>query len=1043
MNSENVQEKESVASDSVKDAAASHTELSKTVAPDSSDSKVEEDAKGGADMEAKESKNMSVTDSKVIANGREDHTSVEGTKEETLPSEADNVEIPSHWHANPCAHIIGLGGVITEEELMPLLNPHGNVVSFVFENERKDSAVVRYQRSDSTDEDVVGRLRSAFSNTRIKDKTITAEPFRPDSLLFIGNLTPEIDDAVLRQMFGPHGTVERAFVVRNAKGRSKGYGFVEYSLKSQANAAKLAMGNINMDGRVLRVEWSDCWKVVDMFSTVLFVDRINKDCRNIQQILKDLFGQYGKVRDCQMAIGINQQFRGFAFIDFYHSTFADRAHEALDGQEVEGSNIRVSFANPSKTAQSYKSRFGSQVAQVVTTFAGRGSFPDLTVRPAMVGASLRGHMAIPLVGNRFVGQAHSNLMGMGIGVHFGRGAAVGPGMIGRSLVPPFLGAGAAMLGPGTAAASMIGRAAGMMVANVPPRVGIPGSFGPQGSRFPVGRGPTPINSAAIAQVATAQAKAREEEAKARAEAQAKLSQAGARQTAAEQERLEQFRRLAAQQAQLAPVHTLNPFMQQASQTYYSQQPPSAGLGQHYKESETTYSYQPQQFVQQQPTPQAQPVQQLHQASVQQVPPGQQVRQSFASQYYPQPAQQYSQVQQSQSQSQTQQPQQHSQPKVATPPAQPQQSLQPSRPQQTQLTADQYSQQQAYLQQHDQAKAVAANSQQYGQYGQNYVQQYLQQQHSDVQYNQAYAQVTQPYSQASQQQIPAQGTQQQDYADYYTQQQPANQDAQGVTGTSDGVSATAGALQPQDNSQHQQAYETYYQQRAQEAVAQPGTTAAQSGTAAASPQQSLEAQWAAYYAAQSALEQGGTPSVYDQQQAAYVQQAQGYGSTGSAGFYQQPAPVEVGHKRTADQLDYSAQTQASYAHPQQAAAAVPDYSQQQVINGITPYQQAPASGTAVYQQPVSTVSSYQQPASAYQQQVGAGVAAYAHQQTPIPGYTLTAAGGYQQVGVLPGSVFQQQVAGYSQTPAPAVQSYLQLNQATVPAVPFDYNKRPRY
>lgn len=27
------------------------------------------------------------------------------------------------------------------------------------------------------------------------------------------------------------------------------------------------------------------------------------------------------------------------------------AHEALDGREVEGSNIRVSFANPSKSAQ--------------------------------------------------------------------------------------------------------------------------------------------------------------------------------------------------------------------------------------------------------------------------------------------------------------------------------------------------------------------------------------------------------------------------------------------------------------------------------------------------------------------------------------------------------------------------------------------------------------------------------------------------------------------------------------------------------------------
>ncbi|KAL2612465.1 hypothetical protein R1flu_024157 [Riccia fluitans] len=1025
--------------DYVKDAAALVTEFSKKVAPDSSTSEIEGDVKGEVVMEAKEGKKGSESEIRVAGNGRGEHTNVDGAEEEYLPSEADSVDVPSYWHANPCVHIIGLGGVITEEDLMPLLNPHGSIVSFVFENDRKETAIVRYERSDSTDEEVVGRVRSALSNTRIKDKMLTVEPFRSDSLLFIGNLTPEIDDVVLRQMFGPHGTVERAFVVRNAKGRSKGYGFVEYSLKSQANAAKVAMGNINMDGRVLRVEWSDCRRVVDMFSTVLFVDRINKDRPNIQQTLKNLFSQYGKVRDCQMAIGMNQQFRGFAFIDFYHSISADEAHEALDGREVEGSNIRVSFANPSKTAQSYKSRFGNQTVQVVATFAGRGSFPDHMVRPAMVGASMRGHMAIPLMGNRFLGQAHSNLMGMGIGMQFGRGAPVGPGMIGRNLVPPFLGAGAAMLGPGTAAASMIGRGPGMIVANVQPRVGMPGSFGPLVSRFPSRRGPTPINPAAIAQVATAQAKAREEEAKARAEAQAKLSQAGSRQNAAEQERLEQFRRLAAQQAQLAPVHTATP-MQQPSQTYYSQRPPSVGLDQHYKEADTTSSYHPQQSAQQQHAPPAQPHQQPYQATIQQVASGQQTRPPFASQYYSQPAQQYSQVQPSQSQ--PQQAQKDSQTKVAS--LLPQQPLQPPRSQQTQIVADQYSQQQVYYQQHVQApaKAVVANQQQYVQYGQ----QYLQQQQSDVQYNQTYAQVVQPYSQPSQQQIPAQSTQQ-DFGDYYAQHQTAGQEAQGVTAASETVSATAVALQPQDLSQHQQAYEAYYQQRAQEAVAQTGTTAIQSATAAASPQQNLEAQWAAYYAAQSALEQAGTPSAYDQQQSAYVQQPQGYAATGSAGYYQQPAAVEVGHKRTADQIDYSTQAQASYAHPQQSAAAVPDYSQQ-VINGVTPFQQPSATGSAVYQQPVSTVSSYQQPAaSAYQQQLGAGVAAYVQQQTSVPGYTLTAAGGYQQVGVLPASVYQQQVPpvsnGYQQTPAPVVQGYLQPNQTAVPPVQFDYSKRPRY
>ena len=53
----------------------------------------------------------------------------------------------------------------------------------------------------------------------------------------------------------------------------------------QATAAKVAMGNINMDGRVLRVEWSDCKKVSDMFSTVLFVDRLPREGSNVSVLI--------------------------------------------------------------------------------------------------------------------------------------------------------------------------------------------------------------------------------------------------------------------------------------------------------------------------------------------------------------------------------------------------------------------------------------------------------------------------------------------------------------------------------------------------------------------------------------------------------------------------------------------------------------------------------------------------------------------------------------------------------------------------------------
>lgn len=53
-----------------------------------------------------------------------------------------------------------------------------------------------------------------------------------------------------------------------------------------------------MDGRVLCVEWSDSRMIADMFSTVLFVDRISKENTNLWHLFasgKELYAQQTEV----------------------------------------------------------------------------------------------------------------------------------------------------------------------------------------------------------------------------------------------------------------------------------------------------------------------------------------------------------------------------------------------------------------------------------------------------------------------------------------------------------------------------------------------------------------------------------------------------------------------------------------------------------------------------------------------------------------------------------------------------------------------------
>ena len=72
--------------------------------------------------------------------------------------------------------------------------------------------------------------------------------------LYVGNLSYDVDNSALEQMFTPHGTVESAKVINDRDtGRSKGFGFVEMSNNDEAQAAISALDGQDCGGRNLKV----------------------------------------------------------------------------------------------------------------------------------------------------------------------------------------------------------------------------------------------------------------------------------------------------------------------------------------------------------------------------------------------------------------------------------------------------------------------------------------------------------------------------------------------------------------------------------------------------------------------------------------------------------------------------------------------------------------------------------------------------------------------------------------------------------------------
>ena len=72
--------------------------------------------------------------------------------------------------------------------------------------------------------------------------------------LYVGNLTYDVTDSTLEQMFAAHGAVKSAQVIMDRDtGRSKGFGFVEMSNDQEADTAIRDMNGKEVGGRTLTV----------------------------------------------------------------------------------------------------------------------------------------------------------------------------------------------------------------------------------------------------------------------------------------------------------------------------------------------------------------------------------------------------------------------------------------------------------------------------------------------------------------------------------------------------------------------------------------------------------------------------------------------------------------------------------------------------------------------------------------------------------------------------------------------------------------------
>jgi len=74
--------------------------------------------------------------------------------------------------------------------------------------------------------------------------------------LFIGGLSWNTDDQALEEAFSKFGKVEAKVIYDKQSNRSKGYGFVTFGAKDEAEEAAKEMNGKEVDGRTIRFDFA-------------------------------------------------------------------------------------------------------------------------------------------------------------------------------------------------------------------------------------------------------------------------------------------------------------------------------------------------------------------------------------------------------------------------------------------------------------------------------------------------------------------------------------------------------------------------------------------------------------------------------------------------------------------------------------------------------------------------------------------------------------------------------------------------------------------
>ena len=183
--------------------------------------------------------------------------------------------------------------------------------------------------------------------------------------LFIGNLSWNVDEEWLTREFEEYGEIKGVRIITDRdSGRSKGFGYVEFTDVSNAIKALEEKTGSELDGRNIRIDFSlprpqkdanftpqqrsndrakQYGDTASAPSTTLFVGNIPFDAD--ESALTEAFEDFGSIKSVRIPTDRESgEPKGFGYVEFESIDEAKAAHEGMMGQAINGRTMRLDFA---------------------------------------------------------------------------------------------------------------------------------------------------------------------------------------------------------------------------------------------------------------------------------------------------------------------------------------------------------------------------------------------------------------------------------------------------------------------------------------------------------------------------------------------------------------------------------------------------------------------------------------------------------------------------------------------------------------------------